>query len=177
MRLWTWHLPDWDITCQRRDLSRMAEASGEDIARILRPLYERLHREVKTEGFIFCCMRYEHWRQLEVRRLWVLDVPTHQVFKYMDSCAWEAIRKTAKRSKEEALEARAWDSLFLSEEEALSRLSSGRAASVVALLRVPIATGWVIDKTRFNMGTRAPASKTGYEDLPTSESEARWCRQ
>lgn len=171
LRLWTWQLPDWDITSQKRDAARVAEAWGEDTAERLQPLYEKLYRELGTADLVWCLAHYKHWRQLEVRRLWVLDVPQGRVFRYTDSRAWKEMVDTSDRSAEDAAKSPAWHRLFLDEGEARRRIAAGEAGSVVPLLTVPIPRAWVVDSARSNKGTHDADAR--FADLPTSEDEAR----
>ena len=171
LTLWTWQSPDWDITRQCHDSSRMEEAWGKETADRLRPHYERLYKELGTENFLFCFTRYAHWAQLEIRRLWKLHVPTSGVFQYQDSDMWESLVQSSgpkKVSKQEA-----WSSMFLDPGEALCRIASdARADKIVPLLRVPVPAAWVCDRQRFNKGPRS-GLRANYENLPTSENAAR----
>ena len=172
MQLWTWQLPDWDITCQPRDCARMADAWGHETAADLAVPYVRLYDELGTSNIIWCFALYRHWLGLDVRRLWVLDVPSAAVLRFTDSPCWAAL------IRHKMPEEQAWRSLFLDEEEAFSRIAAGRADTVVPILRVPVTRAWVTDKSRFNTWSRrrGPLLEVPYHELPTSEKEARDCR-
>jgi len=177
LTLWTWQLPHWDITSEPLDPTRREEAWGADMAERLSPHYKRLCAELGTKDFVWCYTSFKHWAQLEVRRLWVLEVPDTLVFRFTDSAVWETIigERTDDEQRREA-----WQSLFLTPAEAMPRIGNGTDRSVVPLLKVPICPDWVIDKSRFNRGPAAHARNL--EDLPTSKEEAlnlrpKWWRE
>ncbi|NLX12902.1 MAG: hypothetical protein GXY44_04505 [Phycisphaerales bacterium] len=168
IKLWTWQLPDWDITRQKRDLSYIEEAWGEYTANRLRTLYDRLHRKLGTEEFLFCTTQYTYWAQLEIRRLWVLDVPREKVFCYISSPMWEALvsQNFCMVTEEEA-----WQNLILDDDKMMTRTTSGQMKDIDPLIKVPIHSEWVVDNTKGNMGKGnmgiVRASRSRYEDLPT----------
>lgn len=172
MRLWTWQCPDWDITAQPRDASRMQKAWGEHSGPSLAPLYDRLHEELGTDQFLFCFTRYEHWLE-GVRRLWVLDVPTHSILRYKDSPSWEALLKLSRCDGSAVPSAPEWDTLFVDESSALSRIDSGER-NVIPLVAVPISRDCVTCNKKFNKGRRYPDAP--YKELPDSEEAARRCQ-
>jgi len=173
--LWTWQLARWHITAQRRDPAAILEAWGAEMAEILKPLYERLYQELGTQDFVWCFTKYEHWKQLEVRRLWELDVPRDDVLRYIDSPVWQGLINLAKRSPAKVANATDWGRLLLEEEEALRRMSAESGGDVEPLLRVPIDASWVIDNRKFNKGP--DYSNAALADLPTCENEAKRCRR
>lgn len=171
--LWTWQLPDWDITSQRRDSTYMEFAWGAETAAMLQPLYDRLYEELGTRDFVWCATHYDHWGQLEVRRLWCLKVPLRAVLRYTDSPIWKCIVGIAGKNPGSAVKTQYWRRLFIAEDEALASIKQGRPERVGVLLSVPIQPAWVIDRARFNKG--AVFAETPYCELPTSEEEARAC--
>ncbi|GEM_PF-1636893 len=184
LRLWTWQLPNWDLTCERRDPERLCDAWGNELAGELKPLYAKLFQTIGTDNFIWCSPLYEHWAQWEVRRLWVLNVQRSMVLRYICDRTWEKLRHDA-RSKRESLEDFApWHSLFLSESVASDIIASDKMqddlrkrSGVSVLLVLPISAAWVVDRTRFNMGPGVlNPLDIRYEDLPTEESEAKRLR-
>ena len=173
--LWTWQLPDWDLTTQRRDLALVQEAWGSHMGQILESLYPGLHQVVGSSDFVFCFMHYEHWAQLELRRLWVLDVPSNAVLGYIRADQW----KTLVDSRDAGIpNEKPWENLLLTPEEVQAFLSDGRMHELTALLPVPITEEWVVCKSKFNLGPKAAGSPLGaFERLPTSIEDAKAFRE
>jgi len=65
--------------------------------------------------------------------------------------------------------------LIVERSEGIKRLSAGNNDDITPLVLVPLCISiQVIDKNKFNKGLRFGYVK--YEDLPTSECEAKRCR-
>ncbi len=169
-QLHTWHLPDWDITKEKRDPSKGPQKWGEDTWDKLQPLYKKLEEKIGTLDFLWCYPAYEHWMQPEILRLWVLKVPSLEIFHFLDSGIWAKMLEDAE-NKEQPKET-SWDKLTVERSEGIEKISAGNNDDITPLVRVPLCTLiQVVDKSRFNKGIMHPTAK--YEDLPTSVCEAK----
>ncbi len=167
-KLYTWQLPSWDIAKEARDPSKCV-LRWKDIWPRLQPLYEKLANKAGTADFVWCFSAYEHWKQPEISKLWVLDVPTSKIFKFIDSNVWGMMVQDSEDNKQP--EDSSWDNLIMARSDGINRLSAGNN-DITPLVLVPICKSIrVIDKSRFNMGPSHSSAK--YEDLPTSECEAK----
>jgi hypothetical protein len=172
-RLYTWQLPDWDITKEKRDLSKGPLRWGEDVWNRLQPLYKKLEENVGTLDFVWCYPAYKHWTMTEKSRLWKLDVPSSKIFHVLDSKIWDTMVQAALNNKQP--EDASWDKLIVERSEGVKKLSAGNNDDIAPLVLVPLCTSiQVICKDKFNKGTRYTDAK--YKDLPTSECEAKRCR-
>jgi len=171
--LYTWQLPDWDITKENRDPSKGPLRWEEDTWDRLQPLYKKLEEKVGTLDFLWCYPAYEYWKQYKISRLWVLDVPSLEIFKFFDSKIWEVMFDCVDNNKQP--EDIHWDQLIVEKSEGIKMLSSGNKNDITPVILVPISPLIrVIDKSRFNKGPNH--SNARYEDLPTSVCEAKKCR-
>lgn len=173
LKLWTWQLPQWNITVEKRDLSKVETAWGEDTAGELNAIYGRLHQMLQETNFIFCYTHYEYWSQLEIRRLWVLDVPLPSIFKYTNSEVWEQLLRDYRACG--ITQDGNWSNLFSDPHVALqeieksspkSSLSTRRSTNqvkIIPLLKVPINKNWVQDSSKCSQGL---AYNVAYEKLP-----------
>ncbi len=167
-RLYTWQNPDWDITKEKRDPSKSPQKWGDEWDK-LQPLYLKLKKKVGTLDFVWCYAEYEHWRRPEISRLWELDVPSSEIFHFLDSNIWAKMLQDIENNEQP--EETSWDKLIVERSEGIKRLSAGNNDDITPLVLVPLCTSiQVIDKSRFNKGTGVRALK--YEDLPTSVSDA-----
>ncbi len=173
-RLYTWQLPDWDITKEKRDPSKGSQGWGEDTWKRLQPLYTKLEEKVGTLDFLWCFPAYEHWKVSEIRRLWVFDVPSSKIFQFLVSDIWGAMVQNVLNNEQP--EDRCWNELILERNEGIKRLSAGNNGNITPLIHVPLSPSIrVVDNKKFNKGTAY--SNAPYEDLPTSECEAMKCRE
>lgn len=169
-RLYTWQNPDWDITKEKRDPSKGLQDWGKDTWDRLQPLYKKLEKKVDTCDFVHCFAEYEHWKQSKIRKLWVLDVPSSVIFKCLDSDIWEKMVQDVLNNIQP--NDMSWDKLIVEISEGIRKLSTGNNADITPLVLVPLSRSiQVISNNRFNKGPNYPNAK--YEDLPTSECEAR----
>ncbi len=159
------------MTTEKRDLRFIEKAWGSDrnMTQRLRVLYVRLHCLIGTQQFVFCYLDYRHWRQCEVRRLWVLNAPKKEVLRYIRSGLWHKLLQPDAGPSEEKI----WPDLFLSDEEVRGLDVSARGDGVQALLHLPVKVGWVVDKSKFNMGPAVSDQHSNYDSLPTSIEEAK----
>ena len=172
-QLYTWQLPDWDITKEKRDPSKGSLRWGGDTWDRLQPLYKKLEKKVGTLDFLWCFPAYKHWTQSEISRLWKLKVPSSKIFHVLYSEVWETMAQAVLNNEQP--EHISWDKLIVERSEGIKRLSAGNNDDITSLVRVPLCTSiQVIDKSKFNKGPRFANAK--YEDLPTSECEAKRCR-
>jgi hypothetical protein len=170
--LYTWQLPDWDITKEKRDPSKGPLRWGGDTWARLQPLYKKLEEKVGTLEFLWCFPAYKHWNHSEIYRLWVLDVPSSKIFHVLDSEIWETMVQAVLNNRQP--EHISWDNLIVERSEGIEKLVAGNNDDITPLVLVPLRTSiQVIDNSKFNKGHRADAK---YEDLPTSECEAKRCR-
>ena len=171
-RLYTWQNPDWDITKEKRDPSKGPLRWGDEWD-VLQHLYLELYKKVGTSDFVWCFAEYEHWKQPGIYRLWVLDVSSSKIFHFLDSGIWAKMYQDTENK--EQLKETSWDKLFVERSEGIEKLSAGNNDDISPLVPVPLCTSiQVIDKSKFNKGPRHADAK--YEDLPTSECEAKRCR-
>jgi len=159
MQLWTWQHPKWDITSEEWTDIYGEEMWGEKWQSLL-SLYEQLRRQLRIRSFLWCYDHYVHWRPLEVRRVWWLDVPADSVYK-VNAHAWEALLA---RAFDRTSEKDAWGVILAPE----------KPDDIQPLIRVPVESRWVRDNTRYNMGPVRQNPR--YEDLPVSEEAARHLR-
>ncbi len=171
--MYTWQLPDWDITKEERDPSKGPRRWGEDMWDKLQPLYTKLEEKIGPVDFVWCFAEYEHWNANVLVKLWVLDVPSAEVFQFVDSDIWEAMVQNVRRNEQP--EDRCWNELIRERNEGIIRLSAGNNGNITPLVHVPLSPSIrVVDKSRFNKGSRH--SHARYEDLPTSVCDAKKCR-
>jgi hypothetical protein len=171
--LYTWQNPEWDITEEKRDPCRGKEVWREDVWTNLQPLYARLEQKIGTRDFLWCYPAYEHWMKHEIRRLWVLDVPSAEIFQFLDSHVWSDM--VQKVIDDEQYEDRLWNKVILGRHEGITGLTAENNSGITPLVHVPLSPSIrVIDKNRFNKGIRH--SHARYEDLPTSVCDAQKCR-
>jgi len=105
----------------------------------------------------------------------VLDVPSSKIFHVLDSEIWETMVQAVLNNRQP--EHISWDKLIVERSEGIKRLSAGNNDDITPLVRVPLCTSiQVIDKSKFNKGPRFADANAKYEDLPTSECEAKRCR-
>ncbi len=174
LRLYTWQLPDWDITKEKHDPSKGLIRWGKDTWHRLQPLYKKLEEKVGTLDFLWCYPAYKHWNQNEISRLWVLKVPSSKIFHVLDSGIWDTMVQAVLNDKQP--EQISWDNLIVERSEGIEKIVAGNNDDITPLVLVPLCTSiQVIDKSRFNKGCRHTDAK--YEDLPTSECEAKRCRE
>ena len=174
-KLYTWQLPDWDIIREKRDPSRGPLRWGDTWDR-LQPLYKKLEKDVGTLDFLWCYAAYVHCKQPQIRRLWVLDVPSSKIFHFLDSEIWETMVDAVKNNGRPDYSR--WDKLILERSEGIKGLSAGNNNDITPLVPVPLCTSiQIIDNSKFNKGSRFPGASAKYEDLPTSEREAKRCRE
>ena len=172
-RLHTWQNPDWDITKEKRNPSKGPLRWGENTWGNLQLLYNKLEKKINTLDFLWCFAKYVHWRQLSISRLWVLDVPSSGIFHFLDSKVWETMLHDVEDNRQSGHIS--WDKLIVEKSEGIKRLSAGNNDDITPLVPVPLCTSiQVIDKSRFNEGPMNADAR--YEDLPTSECEAKKCR-
>jgi len=171
--LYTWQLPDWDITKEKRDPSKGPLRWEEYTWDKLQSLYKKLEEKVGTLDFLWCYPVYEHWRQTEISRLWVLDVPSSKIFHFLDSGIWAKMLQAIENNEQP--EDASWDKLIVKRSEGIESLSAGNNDAITPLVYVPLCTSiQVIDKSRLNKGPRYTNAQ--YDDLPTSVCEAKKCR-
>ena len=171
--LYTWQNPDWDITKEKRDPSYGPQRWGDTWDK-LQLLYDKLEKEIGTLDFVWCFTKYEYWFD-DLRRLWVLDVPSSKIFQFLDSNIWEAMRQSVEVDKQP--EDICWNQLLVERSEGIKRLSAGNNSNITPLVRVPLCTSIrVDDRPKFSTGPAIPVIPVKYEDLPTSEVEAKKCR-
>ncbi len=172
-RLYTWQNPHWDITKEKRDSSKGLQSWGTDTWNRLQPLYAKLEKEIGTLSFVHCFAEYTYWKQSEIRRLWVLDVPSSKIFSFLNSRIWEGIVQDVLNNIQP--KHISWDKLIVERSERMKRLSAGNNADITPLVPVPLSPLIrVIDNSKFNKGPSCSNAK--YEDLPTSKCEAKRCR-
>jgi hypothetical protein len=172
-QLYTWQNPNWDITKEKRDASKVRLIWEEDACGNLQLLYNQLEKKMGTLDFLWCFAKYEHWRQLRIRRLWVLDVPSLKIFHFLDSKVWERMVQDTMNNRQPMHIS--WDELIVEKSEGIKRLSAGNHDDITPLVPVPLCTSiQIIDKSRFNKGPMYADAR--YEVLPTSECEAKKCR-
>ena len=171
LRLWTWQNPECDITSQGWSCHKLNSDWGEEMAGKLLRLYKKLWDILGTRDFVWCFLEYEHWKQCEIRRLWVLQVPRSQVLRYVKSPVWECLLD---QDSSKPIPDSLWRGLLLSEDEAVQYLGAGRSSDITVLLKVPIERERVVDSERLNKGPGSANAK--YADLPTRICEARRCR-
>lgn len=165
--LYTWQGPNWDITKENRDPSYGPLSWKDDWDRV-QPLYLELFKRVGTSHFVWCYHAYKHWKRYEIRRLWVLKVPSSMIFKILDYELWYTMYEDV--GEQTQLNKYDWDKLFVERSEGIEKISAGNN-NISLLIRVPLCTSiQVIEKNRFNEGSGGRALK--YEDLPTSVSDA-----
>ena len=168
-RLYTWQNPDWDITKEERDPSKCSQRWG-DIWKNLQLLNKKLEKKIGTLDFLWCFAEYEHWKQLDISRLWVLDVPSTEIFHFLDSNLWAKMLQDIENNEQP--EDISWDKLIVERSEGVEKLSARNNDDITPLVCVPLCTSiQVVDKSRFNKGPRYTDAK--YKDLPTSECEAK----
>jgi len=168
-RLYTWQNPDWDIEKEKRDPSK-GRQRWRDKWDELQQLYPKLKKKVGTLDFVWCYAEYVHWMQLDISRLWVFEVPSSKIFKFLDSKIWETMIEDTKNNRQP--EDASWNKLIVERSEGIKRLSAGNNDDITPLVCVPLCNSiQVVDKSRFNKGPRYPDAK--YEDLPTSECGAK----
>ncbi|MCK4822460.1 hypothetical protein KA005_42240 [bacterium] len=170
-RLYTWQLPDWDITREHRDPSKGFQAWRCDTWPRLQLLYSKLEERIGTLDFLWCFAKYEYWYDTPIRKLWELDVPSSEIFHFLDSDTWETMRKNAENGEQPAKIC--WDELIIERNEGIKRLSTGNKDNITPLVRLLVPSEWTDrSRSRFSNG---PAY-VKYKDLPTSECEAKRCR-
>ncbi len=174
-RLYTWQLPDWDITKEKRDPSKGPLRWRGDTWDRLQPLYKKLEEKVGTLDFLWCFTAYEHWEENVISRLWVLDVPSSKIFHVLDYRIWGTMVTTILNNRQP--EHTSWDKLIVERSEGIKRLSDGNNDGITPLVSVPLCTSiQVINNSKFNKGDGFSDANAKYEDLPTSECEAKKCR-
>ena len=171
-RLYTWQIPDWDVTKDKRDPSKGPQRWGEDTWKRLQPLYTKLKEKIGTLDFLWCYAEYEHWNGSVLVKLWELDVPSAGIFQFLDSDIWGAMVQNVLDNEQP--EDRRWNQLIVERNQGMERLSAGNNGNITPLVHVPLSPSIrVVDNSKFNKGTanfNAP-----YGDLPTSECEAmKW---
>jgi len=131
---------------------------GPRVWQALERLYPKLQAELSLRESVWCYLQYTHWKGLEVRRLWVLNVPDDRVY-LLNATAWDVLlhQKFSAMSEKDA-----WNRLMVPNEAEDDR---------TALAPLPILREWVDDKTRFNKGP--DVSNAPYEELPDSLEAAR----
>jgi len=172
--LYTWQNPDWDITKEKRDPSYGYQRWGDTWDK-LQLLYDKLEKEIGTLDFVWCFTGYytknNHWMD-DISRLWELSVPSSKIFQFLDSNIWEAMRQSVEVDKQP--EDICWNQLLVERNEGIKRLSAGNNGNITPLVLVPLCTTIrVDDRSKFSTGLAIPVK---YEDLPTSECEAKRCR-
>lgn len=173
-RLYTWQNPDWDIEKEKRDPSK-GRQRWRDTWDELQQLYPKLKKKVGTLDFVWCYAEYVHWKQLEISRLWVFDVPSSKIFQFLDSDIWNTMLQNVNNNKQP--EDICWNQLIVERSEGIKRLSAESNADITPLVLVPLCPLiLVIDKSKFNKGPKFADASARYEDLPTSECEAKRCR-
>ena len=169
--LYTWQLADWDITKEKRDPSKgilMWHSGWEK----LQLLYKRLEQKTGSSDFIWCFSKYEHWKQTAISRLWVLNVPTSKIFKFLDHKVWDTMREDINNDRQP--DDTSWDKLILGRNEGIKGLLD-KNDNITPLVRVPLCTTVkIINKDKFNIGPYIHHAEI--EDLPASECEAKRCR-
>ena len=168
--LYTWQHPVWDITKKKRDLSKGPQAWKEKWV-VLQPLYNKLAKKIGTPGFLFCFAEYEYWMD-EIRKLWVLNVPSAKIFQFLDSKIWNKVYQDACNNKQP--EDIYWNQLIVKRSEGIKRLSAGNNSNITPLIRVPISPLIKVLDNRISIGPEHP--KYDYKKLPTSEYEAKRVR-
>jgi len=173
-RLYTWQLPNWDVTKEKRDPSNGPQRWGEDTWQKLQPLYTKLEEKIGTLDFLWCFAEYEHWNGSVLVKLWELDVPSAEIFQFLDSDVWGAMVQDVLNNEQH--EDGRWDRLIVGRNEGIKRLSAGNNSNITPLVHVPLSPSiLVVDNSKFNKGTAH--TNAPYEDLPTSEYEAMKCRE
>lgn len=173
-RLYTWQLPDWDVTKEKRDPSKGSQRWGEDTWEKLQTLYIKLEEKIGTLDILWCFAEYEHWKANILVKLWVLDVPNAGIFQFLDSDIWEAMVQDVLNNEQP--EDGHWDQLIVGRNEGMKRLSAGNNGNITPLVHVPLSPSIrVVDNSKFNKGIAN--SNALYGDLPTSEYDARKCRE
>jgi len=170
-RLYTWQLPDWDITREHRDPSKGFQAWRGDTWPRLQLLYSKLEERIGTPDFLFCFAEYEYWME-EVRKLWVLDTPNSEIFKFLDSKIWNKMYQDACNNKQP--DDIYWNQLIVERSEGIKRLSAGNNSNITPLIRVPISPLIKVLDNRISIGPEH--LKYDYKKLPTSEYEAKRVR-
>lgn len=168
--LYTWQHPVWDITKEKRDTSKTSQAWKETWV-VLQPLYNKLEEKIGTPDFLFCFAEYKYWME-EVRKLWVLDTPNSEIFKFLDSKTWETMIKDTGNNKQP--DDTSWDKLIVERSEGIKRLSAGNNSNITPLIRVPISPLIKVLDNRISIGPKH--LKYDYKKLPTSEYEAKRVR-
>lgn len=168
--LYTWQNPEWDITKEKRNPSKGPQVWKEEWV-VLQPLYNKLEEKIKTRDFLFCLAKYEYWME-EVRKLWVLNVPSSKIFKFLDSKTWERMIEVTKKNKQP--ENVYWNQLIMERSEGIKRLSAGNNSNITPLIRVPISPLIKVLDNRISIGPEH--LKYDYKKLPTSEYEAKRVR-
>ena len=113
--LYTWQNPVWDITKEKRDLSKAPQAWKENWV-VLQPLYSKLEEKIGTPNFLFCFVEYEYWMD-DIRKLWVLDTSISEMFEFLDSKIWEKMIEDTKNNKQP--ENASWDKLIVERSEGM----------------------------------------------------------
>ena len=170
-QLYTWQNPGWDITKGKHDPSKSRLRWGDTFDR-LKPLYKKLEEKLGCLDFVWCLPKYEYWVQ-EIRTLWVLHVPSPEIFHLLDSRIWAQMYEDTETV--EQLQEPSWDKLFVERSEGIQKLSAGNNKDITPLLCVPLSTSIQVLDKRFSVGPLYlnPRYQERYEALPTSENEAK----
>jgi len=86
--LYTWQYPEWDIRFEKRN-PEIAIQSWSDTGLKFKPAYDKLEKELGTQGIVWCYQNFKYWDQMEIRRLWKLKVPRARILCYMDNEVWQ----------------------------------------------------------------------------------------
>lgn len=168
--LYTWQLPEWDVTTEKRDPTKGSRAWGDDTWRILKLLYKKLEKKIGTLSFLWCFTTYEHWHGSEIFRLWELDVPSSGIEHFLDSKIWESLFEDAQNNKQ--YDDMRWDQLVIKRSEGLKRISDENKVNITSLIKVPLSPSiMIVSNGRFNTGVHH--GNTSLENLPTSICEAK----
>jgi len=173
-KLYTWQNPDWDITKEKYDPSMSLQSWGKDTWDRLQLIYEKLKLKIGTLDVVHCFAEYEHWNHSEIRRLWELDVPSSAIFNFLNDKIWDAMVKNVLNNirPDDII----GNNVILEISEGIKILSTGTNIDITPLVLVPLSRSiQVISNDRFNKGNNYHNAK--YEDLPTSISEAKKCRE
>jgi hypothetical protein len=167
-------MPEWDITEENRDPSKCPQKWGDEWD-VLQQLYPELHKQVGTSDFVWCYAKYAHWRRPEIHRLWEFDVPSSKIFQFLDSGIWAKMYQDVENNKQS--EDICWKKLIMEKSEGIEKISTGNHDNLTLLMCVPLCDSiQVIYKNKFNKGPKFADASAQYDDLPTSEWEARKCR-